>query len=47
MFVNVESKKTKCGVFAEGSWQIRSATLGKIFLARVFQLCRALGKEFF
>jgi hypothetical protein len=45
MFVNVESKKNVAslpsgavgkGPFAERSWQIRSATLGKIFPARVF-----------
>jgi hypothetical protein len=52
MFVNVESKKKQNvaslprgavgkGAFAEGFWQLRSATLGKIFPARVSQLCRA------
>jgi hypothetical protein len=48
VFVNVESKKIKQnvaslprgavskGAFAEGFWQLRSTTLGKIFPARVF-----------
>jgi hypothetical protein len=46
-FVNVESKKKQNvaslprgavdkGAFAEGFWQLLSATLGKIFPARVF-----------
>jgi hypothetical protein len=46
MFVNVERKKQNVaslprgtvgkGAFAECFWQLRSATLGKIFSARVF-----------
>jgi hypothetical protein len=33
------------GPFAERSWQIRSATLGKIFRARVFPALPSVGAE--